>query len=725
MPLLAGDKLGPYEILAPIGAGGMGEVYLAHDPRLGREVAIKVSAQEFSQRFEREARAIAALNHPNICTLHDIGPNYLVMEHIDGAPLHGPLPLDRALRYAVQICDALDAAHKKSITHRDLKPGNILVTAFGVKLLDFGLAKIALEKLAPGRTGTAGAPLAHDAATLALGLTEECTILGTAAYMSPEQAKGEEADARSDIFSFGLVLYEMLSGRQAFSRNSVIETIAAIVRDEPTPLDAPLKLSAIIARCLCKAPTGRFQTMNEVRAALEQAMAMPAVEAPSIAVLPFANMSRDADDEYFSDGLAEEIINALAHVQGLKVIARTSAFAFKGKNEDIRKIAATLGVSNVLEGSVRRAGARLRITAQLIHAADGSHLWSERYDRDMTDVFAVQDEIGQAISAALQIRLAPRARTVNIEAYQSYLKGQYYRVRYTPESMAKAKECFEQALAIDPNYAPAYSGLAGYYLSLAPLGMKPTRDVAQLAKSAAEKALAIDPANSEAHSWLATVAAILDYDWKGAETHFRKAMAAEPVHPLVRFRYVIYYLLPLGRVADAMGQSRLALDTDPLAMVLHFCMALSMYCAKQYGETIEYARRAMEIESNFYFIWWTMGLAQLRAGFTEEAITSLKQVVELAPWWYFGVGSLAAAYCHAGDRERSQKWARQLTGSQGHTVGAAFYYAAAGEVDAMFEALDLARQRDVLMLYLQNLPFFDRYRADPRYQALLQRMNLA
>jgi len=716
MPLSAGDKLGPYQILAPIGAGGMGEVYRAKDPRLNREVAIKVSALQFSERFEREAKAIAALNHPNICQIYDVGPNYLVMEFIEGTPLHGPLPLDRALRYAVQICDALDAAHKKSITHRDLKPGNILVTASGVKLLDFGLAKM----------GTASATAASDAATQTMDLTEVGTVLGTAAYMSPEQAKGEPADARSDIFSFGVVLYEVLSGRRAFSRNSAIETMAAIVRDEPAPLDAPLKLSAIVTRCLRKAPAERFQTVAEVRGALEGAVAKPEQQ-PSIAVLPFANLSADKDNEYFSDGLAEEILNGLTPLPGLRVIARTSAFAFKGKEQDIRKIAETLNVGAILEGSVRRAGNRIRVTAQLIEAENGSHLWSERYDRDMTDVFAIQDEIAQAISEALKVRLAPRAQTANIEAYQNYLKGQYYLVRSTPESMAKAKEFFEQALAIDPNYAPAYSGLAVYYYVLAGHDRKPTGEVAPLARSAAEKALAIDPANGEAHSVLAVLAAICDYDWRVAETHFRQAMAAEPVPPLVRFRYAQFYLLPLGRVRDAVEQCRLGLETDPLSMVLHFGMVLSMHAAKQYREAIEHGRRALEIDPNFYQIWFAKGLAQLHAGFNQEAITSLKRAVELAPWYHRGAWLLAAAYYLAGDHERSQEWARKLSESHGHTVGAASYYAAAGEVDGMFEALDGAyRQRDLFLLYIiQNLPFFDRYRTDPRFRALLQRMNLA
>ena len=684
MSLAPGTRLGPYEILAPIGAGGMGEVYKARDTRLDRIVAIKQLKGQHSARFEQETHAIAALNHPNICTLHDIGPDCLVMEYVEGKQLRGPLRVEEAVNLAVQIAGALEEAHGRGILHRDLKPGNILLTAKGaVKLLDFGLAKLTTDS---DRDVTK---------------TIEGTVLGTAAYMAPEQAEGKPLDERSDVFSFGAVLYEMLSGSRAFSGNSTAQVISAVLRDDPSPFQAPAELQRIVRKCLSKQPKDRFPSMGELRVALEQISAKAAEQQPSIAVLPFANLSADKENEYFSDGLAEDILNLLAKIQGLKVIARTSSFMFRGKEQDIRKIAETLGVSNVLEGSVRRSGNRLRITAQLIKSVDGTHLWSERYDRDMTDIFAVQDEIGQAISEALKVRLAPRTQTVNIEAYQNCLKGQYYRARYTPESLAKAKEFFEQALAIDPNYAPAHNGLAMRYYLLAGLGIKPVGDMAPLAKSAAEKALAIDPANSETHSVLGTIAAIFDYDWKAGEMHFRRAMAAEPVQPTARTRYILYYLMPLGRVAEAMEQSWLALEVDPLSMVLHLGMAWSMYATRQYRETIEYVRRALEIDADFYLIWFVMGLAQLRAGLTQEAITSWRRLMELAPWWHAAIGYLAATYYQAGDRERSLEWARKLADSAGDSYGAAVYYAAAGEVDAMFEALDggLVDARAVLTSY--------------------------
>ena len=305
MPLTPGTKLGPYEILAPIGSGGMGEVYKARDPRLGREVAIKVSAEHFSERFEREAQAIARLNHSHICQIYDVGPDYLVMEYIEGTPLKGPLAVDQALKYATQICDALDAAHKKGITHRDLKPANILVTATGLKLLDFGIAQISTPSISDSDD------------TQRMGLTQAGTILGTPAYMSPEQAGGQALDARSDLFSFGLVFYEMLAGRRAFEGGSAISIIAAILHKEPAVLDTTPELRNIIARCLRKSPADRFQSAVELRAALESAANGNAVEPqPSIAVLPFANMSGDKENEYFSDGLAEEILNALSQVEG-------------------------------------------------------------------------------------------------------------------------------------------------------------------------------------------------------------------------------------------------------------------------------------------------------------------------------------------------------------------------------------------------------------------------
>ena len=705
-----GEKLGPYEILSVIGRGGMGEVWKARDTRLDRIVAIKVCDNEFSGRFLKEARAISSLNHPHICTLFDVGPNYLVMEYIDGERPAGPLPPAEAVRLGLGIAAALEAAHDKGITHRDLKPANILVTASGIKLLDFGLALVDDRTAAESQTET---------------LTLAGTVMGTAGYMSPEQAQGRQADARSDIFSFGVVLYELLSGRRAFTGNSTIEIMAAVVRDEPAALEAPAALGAVVTRCMRKAPVDRFQTIKEVRAALEAASTKPSGAVPSIAVLPFANMSGDKENEYFSDGLAEEILNLLTKIPGLRVIARTSSFAFRGREQDITKIAEMLRVKTILEGSVRRAGNRVRVTAQLVEAEHGSHLWSERYDRDITDVFAVQDEIGQAISEALKVRLAPRSQTVNIEAWQCYLKGRYHSYRWTPESLAKAKDCFEQALAIDPRLALAYSGLASYYYLLAVFAVSPAVEVVPPAKLTAQKSLEIDPMNSDANSVLGVMAGSFDYDWKSAAMYFRRAMAEEPVPPLVRFRYAIYYLLPLGRFAEAIEQSRLALETDPMSVILQFGMAWAYYYSGQCAEAIEYARRAMEMDASFHMLWFVLGNSQLQAGLVREAIASLQRAVELAPWYSGSCWLLATAYHSAGDLERSREWERKLEASREDHYVAALYFAAAGDGDAMFTALEGAcRQRDLGLRYLAIQRELDAWRSAARFQALLRRTNL-
>ena len=406
MLLTPGTRLGPYTIESLIGSGGMGEVYKAHDGRLNRTVAIKQVIAGDVSRFQSEARAIAAINHPHICQIYDVGPDYLVLEYLQGEPLGGPVTQDEAVRLASQIADALDAAHGRGILHRDLKPANVIVVQHGgtphAKLLDFGVARLTSDE--PNATRTVAGK-----------------VMGTPAYMSPEQAAARPLDVRSDVFSFGAVLYELLAGTRAFTGDSTAQILSAVLRDEPSPLEATPALQQIVRRCLAKDPERRFQTMADVRHALQQLTPASADVAASIAVLPFANLSADRENEYFGDGLAEEIINALAQVDGLKVIARTSAFSFKGKNEDIRTIAKALGVTNVLEGSVRRAGDRIRVTAQLIAAADGTHLWSERFDRPMTDVFAMQDEIASAITNALKGKLggkrtSPRHYTPRLPA---------------------------------------------------------------------------------------------------------------------------------------------------------------------------------------------------------------------------------------------------------------------------------------------------------------------
>jgi eukaryotic-like serine/threonine-protein kinase len=575
VPLTAGDRLGPYEILTPIGAGGMGEVWKATDTRLGRIVAIKVLKGPHGDRFEQEARAIAALNHPHICTLYDIGPDYLVMEYIEGAPLKGPLPVDEAVRLAVQIASALEAAHAKGILHRDLKPGNVLVTAAGAKLLDFGLAKLTADADATRTVGTSGTPL----------------------YMSPEQAEGKVLDIRTDVFSFGAVLYELLSGRRAF------DSLAAVLRDEPSPLESPV--AGIVKRCLSKQAAGRFNSMAEVKAALDQIAAKPATEQqPSIAVLPFANMSADKEQEYFSDGLAEEIINALVKIPGLKVIARTSAFAFKGQNTDIRKIAETLGVAHVLEGSVRRSGNRIRVTAQLITAADGSHLWSERYDRELADVFEVQDEISAAIAAALHTKLSPQAAaksryTPKLAAYEAYLKARHYHWKLTPEAMEQAKVFYEQAIALDPQFALAHALYADYLFGRTVVGITPMREAAPVVRAVAQRALELDPSLPEAHATLCILAAAHDYDWKEAARRFTLATANAAASPWALAYLGEFYLVASGRKKEAVDQVERAVQRDPLDFLIRVVMAACLAAVGRYPEAERHLRHILDLDPSF------------------------------------------------------------------------------------------------------------------------------
>ncbi|HUJ21361.1 MAG TPA: protein kinase, partial [Bryobacteraceae bacterium] len=585
MPLAPGTCLGPYEILAPIGKGGMGEVWKARDTRLDRIVAIKRLHGKHSDRFEQEARAIASLNHPNICQIHDVGPDYLVLEYIEGEPLRCPYGAREGLQLALQIAGALEAAHRKGILHRDLKPANIMVTKEGaVKLLDFGLAK------------------AMDAdATCTL----EGTVMGTAAYMSPEQAEGKKLDERSDIFAFGAVLYEILSGRRAFGGSSPASAFSAVLRDDPRPLDAPPALARLVMRCLEKAPQDRFPSTGELKTALSQVSLQGEEPRPSIAVLPFTNMSRDPDDEFFSDGLAEEIINALAQIPGLKVIARTSAFAFKGQNTDIRKIAEALGVTTILEGSVRRAGSRIRVTAQLITAADGSHMWSQRYDREIADVFVVQDEIAQAITSSLEVKLGAQAAsrhayTPSVPAYEAFLRGRHHLFKFTPESWKRAEGCLKQAIALDPRYAQPHAMLGYGYLEAEAGGIKDLRTVAPLIRAEAQKALEIDPGEPGPRFLLGSVAAAHDYGWDEASRQFQAAMATSGVSPEGHWAYASLYLQPLGRFQEAVAEMQSAVEQDPLNAHWRAVLSSHLVHAGMHDQAVEESMKALEIDENYW-----------------------------------------------------------------------------------------------------------------------------
>ena len=715
MPLSVGDKLGPYEILTQIGEGGMGEVWKARDARLDRTVAIKKLKGEHSSRFEQEAHAIAALNHANICQIHDVGPDYLVMEYIDGQPLRGPLPVEDALRLAIQIASALEEAHGHGMLHRDLKPANILITRAGTaKLLDFGLAKLSRGSCEADATQTI-----------------EGAVLGTAAYMAPEQAQGKPLDERSDIFSFGAVLYELLSGRRAFGGGSTLDMLNAVVRDDPVPLQSPA--AAIVKRCMAKQASERFQSMTELRKALEQVSAKPVEQQqPSIAVLPFANMSADKDNEYFSDGLAEEIINVLAHIPGLKVIARTSAFAFRGKEQDITKIAEALRVRTILEGSVRRAGNRIRVTAQLISAEDGSHLWSERYDRELADVFAMQDEIAAAIATALKVKLAgqpaeARHYQPNLAAYDAVLRARYHWTKLTPESMVRCRECLEQAIAIDPGYALAHCELAAYFYLLASLYMRPAHEVMPLARAAAERALEIDPTLPEALAWLTPGVVDYDYDWKEAERLHKLAMASEPVSAEVRFHYGMYLFLA-GRPEAAAKEVARSLQEDPLNLLFRAIFAGCLLCVGRDADAATETQRILELDENYYMGHSILSAVQYQRGELAEALASAEKAYSLAPWNPSVCGSLAGLLKPTGDRQRAEAVLAKLGDGTAYGTPAGFlnYHLLCSEIDQAADWAEKAiEQRSSGILVELWLPGAEGLRRSPRWLKLAKMMNLS
>jgi len=716
MSAAPGTRVGPYEILALLGSGGMGEVYKATDTRLGRTVAIKFLKREYTDRLDREARAIAALNHPHICTIHDVGPDYLVMEYLEGAPLGAPVPLENALRLGLQIVAALEAAHAKGIIHRDLKPGNIFVTQAGVKLLDFGLAKVM-----PGQAGSDDT----------LSLSQAGAVAGTVAYMSPEQAQAKPLDARSDIFSFGLVLYEMLSGQRAFAADTGIAVMAAIVRDEPRPLKTAPELERIITRCLRKAPADRFQTMSEVRAALEQVSVKPAQDQPSIAVLPFSNMSADKENEYFSDGLAEEILNSLVRIPGLKVTARTSSFAFRGKEQDIRGIAEALDVKTILEGSVRKAGNRVRVTAQLINAADGYHLWSERYDREMTDVFAVQDEIAAAIAAALKLKLSGEAapvhrHTPSLPAYEAYLKGRHYLIKGTPEGWARAEEYLRQAIALDPAFGEPHGNLGGQYFILWANGMRPANEVVPLIRSAARKA--VELGTGAAHALLGTIAATYDYDWKEAEREFLLAMTAVQTVPEYGLTYASFFLTPMGRIYEALTVLEKAVESDPLNAPVRSSFAASLMSAELYDRAIEEARKGLEINEILWLPYQALIVSYLMKNMIAEALTEAEKAYQLAPWHPRVIGLLAGVLARTGEQGRADALLGQVNKAQGGFVapsGRVLYHLICGEIDAAADWFEKAiEQRDPILVPWLRLPLAKPLRASPRWPKIAAMMNL-
>lgn len=717
----------------------MGEVYLAQDTRLGRKVAIKflppesVADERARQRLVREARAAAKLDHPNICTIYDVGEEggntFIVMQYVEGETLadrmkRPPLELKESLDIAVQVADALAEAHSHGIVHRDIKPQNIMIMPRRqVKVLDFGLAQVVEGT---SSTGVEVATQSH--------LIEPGLWAGTAPYMSPEQVQGKPVDARCDIFAFGAVLYEMLGGQRAFPGESIVAIASAVLRDEPASLrGVPPELADIVRRCLRKNPVDRYERVLDVKSALERvrnAVGSASRESePSIAVLPFANLSADKENEYFSDGLAEEILNALSRLPGLKVTARTSAFAFRGKEQDIRRIGEALDVRTVLEGSVRRAGNRIRVSVQLINAADGYHLWSERYDREMTDVFAVQDEIAQAIVDKLKLRLVgektPLVRqAASIEAYHANLKGWYHFFKMSPQELAHSKAYFEEAIALDPQYAPAYVGLARCFLIAPVFGGKPAREVMPQGKAAALKAVQLDEREPEAHVLLGQVAGQFEYDWDEALRRYRLARAREPMPSRAYFNCAQFILMPLHRFDEAIALLEPALKADPLSPYPRVALAGALSACGSYDLAIQEFHRLLEFE-DFWFAHFNLGLIYTDKGMVPEAIAAWEKGLQLLPNYPPMIGALAGHYARAGGRTRAESLLARLAAPEvAHScaLGFGFYHLLCSEFDLAADQFEKAIEaRDPTAIFLSFLPVLQGL---PRRQALLQKMNL-
>jgi serine/threonine protein kinase/Tfp pilus assembly protein PilF len=737
---------GKYRIIGEVGRGGMGVVFQAEDSKLKRPVALKFLPLELShspdakERFLREAQAAAVLDHPNICTVYEVGEQddqaYIAMAYVDGKSLKerialAPLKIAEALEIAVQVAEGLAEAHRKGIIHRDIKPANVMLTAKGqAKIMDFGLARVE------------GAG----------DLTRTAVVMGTVAYMSPEQALGQKVDQRTDIWSFGCLLYEMLAGHGPFQGGHEQAIFQSIAHADPEPIaalrrDIPVGLAKVLDGCLKTSPLDRYPDAGALVADLKSvdlkdlASAPPVTvreASPSIAVLPFSDMSPEKDQDYFGEGIAEELINALAHLQGLRVVARTSAFALKGMKLDIREIGRKLDVRTVLEGSVRKAGNRLRVTAQLINVEDGFHLWSERYDREMADIFGIQDEITAAIVDSLKVTLRVGEKTAlrkrstdDPEAYSLYLKGLYFCARPSSETYAKAMNFFRAAIDKDPNFALAYAGMAEVFGALGVMNLAPPAEMWPKAKTLLQKALSLDEDLAEAHAVAAQLAFWYEWDWEAAGRSFDRVLTLNPGDAFCHGTRG-WFCVNRRRFEETVLEIKTALELDPL-MPLYYAWSVGLHWSiGRPDEALQEFAKALEMDPNNGLAYFHGGVAYYLKGLWDKAIDAFENGRRLfaPPGW--AEGMLGLICLRKNEREKAEQILEATIESKKavkHTSSAAIAWLAGelGKLDLAFDLLDTAyKQRDVLMgfVHVYTEMFSPALAADPRFKDLLAKMKL-